>query len=97
MTQLSVNWEAIGVLLTIALAVLASIGWLAKLFWGWKQTAMAVRQEKMVKAILESEFGERMNTIEVDVKNSATKNMEMSQAFHSEINKILHLLTERDS
>ena len=97
MNELSVNWEALGVLLTITFAFLAGIGWLVKLFWGWKRTAVRNQQEKTIKAILESEYGERIKSLEVDIKNSALQNTEMSQAFHAEINKILHLLTGLDS
>jgi len=97
--MIEINWEAFGVLLTIALACLAGITLLVKLFWGWRTASVISQQEKMMKAILVVELAgtvSRIKQLELDVKESATKNMEMSQAFHSEISKILYLFTERE-
>ena len=97
MSELGINWEAVGVFLTLALATLGAIVWLIKIVWGWRASVLTSSREKMVKSILESEYGERVKTLELDLKNAAQHNMMMSQAFHAEINKILHLLTGRES
>lgn len=99
MTEVVGNWEAIGVFVTIGLAALAGLGWIIKLFWGWRHKAILASQEDLVNEILDKQIEkieQRIKTLEVDVKTSASKNVEMSQAFHSEINKILYLFTERE-
>lgn len=102
----NVNWEALGVITAVLAATSVFLGWATKTFWGWRVAMVTAKQEKLIDARLELKFKafqdkldnqhEEIKCIQTDIKNAAAANVHMSNAFNSQINKILLTFAGRD-
>jgi len=94
------DWEFIGVSLAVVAFFLSCLWWIVQTFWGWRSQAIIAKQEKLVESITKEQLKpiiERLYSLEIDMKNSAMANVQMSQSFNSQINKILLTFAGRDS
>lgn len=95
-----IDWEFISVSLVVVTFFLSCLWWLARLFWGWRTEVIIGKQEKLIESITKEQLKpviERLYSLEMDMKNSAMANVQMSQSFNSQINKILLTFAGRDS
>lgn len=94
------DWEFIGVIITISALAFGAVWYVIKQLWIFRAQALASKQKEAVDAAVKELLKpilSRVSVLESDVKNTALANVQMSQTFNGQLNKILLTFAGRDN